>query len=105
MKWLIVIGLISNSPVDHSSADFSLGVECMNPPKGKCFINADDVNFHSAPYRDGHNIVGSLDQNDVVYFLSEYTIRDDFGNGVETWYFVRRPNGREGWVYSKFVTC
>ena len=71
----------------------------------KCIITGDDVNFRSTPYREKRNIIGRFNLNDTVVFLSEYTIRDDYGNAVETWCYVRRRDGKEGWVFSEFVQC
>lgn len=107
MKWLFFVGLMS-IPFAHAGAfrgDDVMDIRVTTPIKKRCTIQADDVNFRSTPYRERHNVIGHFDRNDVVYFLSEYTIRDDYGNGVETWYYVRRPDGTEGWVYSTFVTC
>ncbi len=60
------------------------------------YINTDDVNLRSGPGTN-YSIVTSMDENTKLVFLSETLYNSQ-------WYNVRLENGKEGYVYSSYVT-
>lgn len=85
-----------NNNIGYVSAKYIQLIKMENLKAGK--ITATALNLRSNPTTSS-KVLGTLSENDIVSVFSMQETSDNYG----TWYQVRSPQGKIGWVASKYL--